>query len=277
MKDIIIGCSDKYTWDHLKYWVNSINATGFSGDKVLIVMNCDAETARLVREAGFEIVCFSKDPQGNYTHSSDIAVVVERFVHYHQFLQRNEYRYAIVTDVKDVIFQRDPSRYLEQHLGERNLIFSSESLYYKDEPWGNANLASTFVGYVYEYMKHKEIFNAGVLAGKSHAVRDLCLNLFSGALDRRIHNSDQALMNFIISMSPYQETSLFVRSEDAWAAQLGTTADPTKVEGFRTALLDPSPSFVNGEVVTATGIPFAIVHQYDRVPAWKTALESKFG
>jgi hypothetical protein len=126
-------------------------------------------------------------------------------------------------------------------------------------------------------MKHKEIFNAGVLAGRGNSVRDLCLNLFSGALDRKIHNSDQAFMNFIISMSPYQETSLFVRSEDAWSAQLGTTADPSKIEAFRSVLLDPSPRFANGEVVTSQGVPFTVVHQYDRVPDWKAALEAKFG
>ena len=276
MKDLIISCSDTYTWTQLKCWVSSINASGFAGDKVLIVMNCDAETAARVRDAGFELVCLTKDGDGHCTHTSDIAVVVERFALYHQFLSSRHYRYVITTDVKDVVFQRNPSDYLEKHLGNKHLIFSSESICYKDEPWGNANLASTFCGYVYEHMKQKEIFNAGVLAGRSHAIRDLSLLLFSGAMDRRIHNSDQAYMNLLLSMSPFQETSLFVRSEDGWAAQLGTTADPSKIESFRPVLLEPSPQLVNGEVLTSKGIPFTIVHQYDRVPEWKAAIEAKF-
>ncbi len=32
MKDLIIGASTGYTWDTLKYWVNSINQSGFDGD-----------------------------------------------------------------------------------------------------------------------------------------------------------------------------------------------------------------------------------------------------
>jgi hypothetical protein len=125
-------------------------------------------------------------------------------------------------------------------------------------------------------MKQKEIFNAGVLAGRSHAIRDLALLLFSGAMDRRIHNSDQAYMNLLISMSPFQESSLFARSEDGWAAQLGTTADPSKMESFGPVLLEPRPQMMNGEVLTSQGIPFTIVHQYDRVPEWKAAIEAKF-
>ena len=36
MKDLIIGASTNYDWDKLKYWINSINESGFEGDKALI-------------------------------------------------------------------------------------------------------------------------------------------------------------------------------------------------------------------------------------------------
>ena len=39
MKDLIIGCSTGYKWDTIKYWVNSINQSGFTGDRVMIMMN----------------------------------------------------------------------------------------------------------------------------------------------------------------------------------------------------------------------------------------------
>ena len=44
MKDLIIGASTNYDWDKLKFWINSINKSGFKGDKVLILMNCDSAT-----------------------------------------------------------------------------------------------------------------------------------------------------------------------------------------------------------------------------------------
>ena len=65
MKDLIIGASTGYTWDTLKYWVNSINQSGFEGDKVLVLMNCDRETTMKVANAGFTIIGFEQDAQGN--------------------------------------------------------------------------------------------------------------------------------------------------------------------------------------------------------------------
>ena len=31
-KDIIIGGASNYSWNHLKYWINSIAKSGFTGD-----------------------------------------------------------------------------------------------------------------------------------------------------------------------------------------------------------------------------------------------------
>jgi hypothetical protein len=58
MKDLIIGCSTNYDWSKLKYWINSINQSGFEGDKVLILMNCNKETVLKVIEADFQNYCF---------------------------------------------------------------------------------------------------------------------------------------------------------------------------------------------------------------------------
>ena len=65
MKDLIIGASTNYDWNKLKYWINSINKSGFKGDKVLILMNCDAATVKKVNKAGFKVIGFNQDQQGN--------------------------------------------------------------------------------------------------------------------------------------------------------------------------------------------------------------------
>jgi hypothetical protein len=43
-KDLIIGGASGYTWDQLKYWVNSIQLSGFAGDVVLVATNITKET-----------------------------------------------------------------------------------------------------------------------------------------------------------------------------------------------------------------------------------------
>jgi hypothetical protein len=133
MKDLIVGCATNYDWSKLKFWVNSINASGFEGDKVLILMNCDKDTVQKVTDAGFSIIAFNQDADGNLIYQSQLMVHVERFVHIYKLLKDNQYRFVITTDVKDVIFQKNPIEWIEKNLPEKeDLIFSSESLRYKD-------------------------------------------------------------------------------------------------------------------------------------------------
>ena len=279
MRDLIIGGATNYDWSKLKYWINSINQSGFQGDKVLILMNCDKDTVQKVTESGVFVVGFQKDSEGNLTYpNTGRAPHVERFLHIYNFLSQNEYRFIVTTDVKDVVFQKDPIEYVSAALtDDKNLLFASESMLYKDEPWGNQNLLETFGDFIYQRFKNNEIYNVGVLAGRGYAVRDLICNIFVATQGRPIPICDQSTFNFMISMSPYKETSVYLKSEDAWAAQLGTTADPTKIDSFKSHLLEAQPKMVGDEVTTSAGIPFTIVHQYDRVPHWRKVIEAKYG
>jgi hypothetical protein len=278
MKDLIVGCATNYDWSKLKYWVNSINRSGFDGDKVLILMNCDKDTVKKISDSGFSIIAFNQDANGNLSYNSNMMVHVERFFHIYQLLRDNEYRYVITTDVKDVVFQRNPSKWLEENLpeGVEDLVFSSESMKYKDEPWGNQNLLETFGPQIYEDFKNHTIFNVGVLAGHGYAMKDLMMNIFASCMHRPIKICDQSTFNFLISQHPYLSTSMYTKSEDGWACQLGTTADPSKLEQFRPFLLEPSPKMEGDKVLTSEGIEYTIVHQYDRVPEWKKVIEAKY-
>ena len=277
MKDLIVGCATNYDWSKLKYWVNSINRSGFEGDKVLILMNCDKDTVKKISDSGFSIIAFNQDTEGNLKYESSMMVHVERFFHIYQLLKDNLYRYVITTDVKDVVFQQNPSVWLENNFTDNDdLVFSSESMKYKDEPWGNQNLLETFGPQIYEDFKNHTIFNVGVLAGRGYAMKDLMMNIFASCLHRPIKICDQSTFNFLISQHPYLKTSKYTKSEDGWACQLGTTADPSKIEQFRPFLLEPSPKMEDDKVVTSTGIEYTIVHQYDRVPEWKKIIEAKY-
>lgn len=276
-RDLIIGCASNYNWNQLKYWVNSINQSGFEGEKVLILMNADRETCLKVNEAGFKIIGFKQDDDGNLVHQSDIMVHVERFLHLYNYLSHTNYRYVITTDVRDVVFQKNPVEWIENSLGDRGLIFSSESIKYKDEPWGNQNLLETYGPFVHNIFKENEIFNVGVLAGRAEHLRDLCLNIFVSCVGAAIPICDQSTFNFMISQHPYTDLSLYAKSEYGWACQLGTTADPTKLEQFKPFLLEDLPKIEGDKVVTSTGLEYTIVHQYDRVPEWRELIEKKYG
>lgn len=276
-RDLIIGCASNYNWNQLKYWVNSINQSGFEGEKVLILMNADRETCQKVNEAGFKIIGFQQDAEGNLVHKSDIMVHVERFLHLYRLLSQTNYRYVITTDVRDVVFQKNPIEWIENSLGDRAMIFSSESIKYKDEPWGNQNLLETYGPFIHNIFKENEIFNVGVLAGRAEYLRDLCLNIFVASTNSPISICDQSTFNFLISQHPYTDLNLYAKSENGWACQLGTTADPTKLEQFKPFLLEDLPKMEGDKVVTSTGLEYTIVHQYDRVPEWRKLIEKKYG
>ena len=242
-------------------------------------MNCDKDTVKKVNDAGFQVVGFQQDAEGNLVYpSTGRPPHVERFLHIYNFLHQKDYRYVITTDVKDVIFQKNPVDFIEKFLpSDKNLIFASESMKYKDEPWGNQNLLETFGHMIYDRFKNNEIYNVGVLAGRGYAMRDLILNIFVATQGKPIPICDQSTFNFLISMSPYKETSVYLKSEDGWAAQLGTTGDPSKIDNFRPHLLEPEPIMDKGTITTSAKEPFTIVHQYDRVPYWRHVIEAKYG
>jgi len=278
MKDLIIGCCTNYDWDKIKFWVNSINKSGFTGDKVMVAFNISFDTVNKLTQAGFQVLLpGQKDEEhSRFDYQSNLPVHVERFIHIYNYLSTKEYRYVITTDVKDVIFQHNPSTFLEEELGPKQLMFASESILYKDEPWGNQNLLETFGPFFHSLFKENEIFNVGVLAGRGESMRDLAAMIFAMSVNRPIAIVDQSTFNFMISQEPYLSTSVYCRSEDAWACQLGTTADPSKLEEFKPHLLEPLPRFIDGKVTNSKGKDFTIVHQYDRVPEWRPIIEAKF-
>jgi hypothetical protein len=274
-----------YNWDALKYWIHSINRSGFEGDKVLIQVDGDRHTADKIVGSGFQVLRLSPgDTDDRTPDRSTTPVQVQRFMHIYNYLITctNEYRYVIATDVRDVIFQKDPSIWLDMVLGAPrnqmyNCVFSSESIRYKDERWGRKNFLDTYGPYIYSKFRHKEIFNVGVLAGRSRAICDLSINIYASAINRPEPICDQSTFNFLIGSEPYLSTNIYARSEDGWACQLGTTVDPAKREAYRLQLLEPPPNLEGDRIVTSRGAQYTVVHQYDRVPNWRRVIEEKYG
>ena len=113
-KDLIIGAYANYKFDLLKPWINSIKETGFRGDIVLIAIDPDTHTVEQIEKSGV-IVIKAKNETKQMIH-------MQRFLHVYNFLKWNGalYRYVITTDVRDVIFQKNPSDYLQKVRSEEH-------------------------------------------------------------------------------------------------------------------------------------------------------------
>ena len=288
-KDLIIGGASNYTWDHLKYWVNSIKKTGFKGDIVLVCTNISAKTLDTLTEQGVKLAIHGeKQPDGSYRATQNGAPHVERFFYLWHFLKTidEDYRYVIATDTRDVIFQSNPSDYLDiLDKTNKDLVVSSEGLNYVDEPWGSQNLHDTFGPFFHRMIGDKLIYNVGTIAGRKSAVRQLMLNIFQMSINRQIPVVDQAVFNFLIQECMDDRKILMTNNTNGWAIQLGTTQESIKAgngdlgiivkqhpelyERYLNSYKDEQPVFDNGIVKNSQGEAFFIVHQYDRIPTLK--------
>jgi hypothetical protein len=264
MRDLIIGGCYNYNYDQIKYWINSVNRSGFVGDKVLIVYDCTDELAAQIEKNNFKVVRQPFNP--------DMAPHVQRFVSIYQYLADNPARYVITTDVRDVVFQKNPVDWLNLYLGNKAVAVASECLRYKDEPWGDNNIKETFGDYIYNIMKDNVIYNVGVIGGLGEYVRDICLDIAVHTINRPIKICDQSVFNFLIMNKMYKDKMYFANLQNNWVANLGTLADPHKMHYFRPNLLEPEPAF-DGKFITGYGGVPVIAHQYDRT-IWKSQIEN---
>jgi hypothetical protein len=279
-KDLIIGAFTNYDWPKIKYWANSIDKSGFTGDKAVIVYNCDYLTIQELLNRNFKVWGFNKDNQGNLSYPGTFIIVVQRFFHLWQYIESlsniDEYRYVISTDVKDVVFQRDPSDWLERFLNDKKILASSESLRYENEPWGADNMQGSFPTF-YNKIKSRPIWNCGVQAGDIKVMKDLWLQIWLTCHAAQRPNPDQAAYNLLLSMEPWKSITEFSNSESGWACQAGTTVDPEKIESFRPHLLEPEPLWTGTSTANSCGYAHHILHQWDRIPTWHKAIETLYG
>lgn len=280
--DIVIGCVTDLDFDTLRPWINSLEKCGFSGRKAMIVYNTDVATVRALEALDFMIYGpGTRNHDGGYFYQDNLRerIVVIRFFHIWQLLRSLSHlnlRYCIATDVRDLIFQTDPSEYLARNLGSCDINVGSESLAFADEPWGNRNMRDSFGPEIHDMMSPRPIYNAGAIGGRTSAMADLCLNIYLIAKSSPEQYSDQAALNVLLSLNPYRHITKLNTSEDGWLCQAHTTANPDAVAAYAPKLLGPMPYFDGSFVYTRRGAKFCLVHQYDRVPEWNRAITNRY-
>ena len=282
MKDLVIGCITNYTFDKIEIFVKSLEQSGFDGHKAMVVYNVPFSTVEELQNRGWLVIGFNSDEnKKQYTYKDDFRIMCGRQLHYYETIQAiqsqfGDLRYIIAPDPKDVIFQLNPSKWLEENLGDKKINVGCESLRYKDERWGSNNLLESFGETVYDRCKENLIFNCGTVAGDWKIMSELFLNIYLMCVGSPNKTPDQAALNTLLSFDAYKMITNFAMSEDAWACQAGTTID-TKVTSYaKDKLVEPQP-ILDGDIVkTSKGIPFTLVHQYDRIPEWNKILTEKY-
>jgi hypothetical protein len=280
-RDLVIGVVTKLSWTELRPYAVSLARCGFEGAKVLLVNGLDTEARNKLAELGFWLVDFEL-PECFVGHSCNAQTDVPAWTGFGQFRYKpaidflaervDDFRYVIWTDVRDLVFQTDPSSWLEDNLKPPyKLVVARECWLIKDQPHNNQWLKFTAPD-EYDELKHHEVLCAGSVAGTS----DIMLTLFERiwkavqVLDPRAN--DQGVFNWILRKSPFQEVCA-VPSMAAGFIATGWSNKRYIPEAYQT---DASPVFNAQDYVVYTPdgkTPFSIVHQYDRDQNWKFCIE----
>ena len=232
MKDLIISACANYTHDKIEQYVNSIHESGFTGDKIMICYNLSEETHLYLKRMGWG--CVTSVLQGNPFNES--------------------YRYVITTDTRDVVFQTNPSDWLNKffYTGMEwnngiEVIIASEGLTYSEEQWGMKNMYEGYGETYLEWIKPKEIGNVGIILGKTEGVKNLLqLNYLVSQGGNTEHFTDQSSLNLIIHNELVKDK---IRISKDVCLQVGTRGDDFEIQDNKV---------MNGDEA------FPIVHQYDR-------------
>lgn len=269
----IIGAITNYDIPHVLLYVRSLLKSGFSGDKYMVCYDVGYNVVDFLKKAGFTVFTFNDIPhERRYAFPSkgpNFHINVERFYHMWYFMSHHERRpkYLISTDVGDVVFQSNPAEWLEAKIGDAKLVAACESIKYKNEVlWGARNMKESFGKEIFEHMSDKLIYNAGTISGEFDSVLGLFLTIHTMCQGYGTPNPDQAAYNLLLSLEPYKSITRFTMSESGWAAQMGTTCDPEKLRFFGDGVVEPNPIICEDTIIrTSTGVPFVIVHQYNRL------------
>lgn len=293
MRKIIIGFGSGYEWDQLRNWVKSAKAViDENTDIVVLATDMKRETIEKLDAEGVKLGLYGgADADGNLASKPDgLLPVVKRFFYTWDYLrQQTDVDEVIVSDTRDVVFQANPFR----NFGLRsNLIMAApENLQIENEPWNTTNFMNTFGPFIHQQYKNRMICCAGVIGGEYKIITDMMQMIFQLCLGRRIPNPDQAVYNWLIWQSPYNEGLEIMNNQ--WCINIGTieaavkegsgdiglvcAKDPSYWDTYRANYLNRQPVIdMLGEVSDTMNGLYAIVHQYDRVDSLKRAIDAKY-
>lgn len=257
MKDLVISAIANYLPEKIKIYVESLNDSGFEGDKIMICYNLPQETIEYLSSKGWE--CYGAELQG-HPH-------MKRLIDMWWFLQNDEREWnrIITTDVRDIVWQTNPSNWLSNNLNSE-IIVASECIKNEDEPWAHKNIHEGYGPIFWDLIKENVVANVGVIAGKYQSVKDLLqlVWLVSQAGDTR-HFTDQSALNLIINNSLLSNK---IELNSDFALQVDTLTKDTRFE--------KKTYSIKNEIVMNGEVPYVLVHQYDRNEELKYLIENKY-
>lgn len=263
--DVVISTITKFYPKDIEPWVESLNRSGFSGKRMMVVYDVPQETINYLKENHFDIF------QSQLSHH----LFNQRFRDTAMILENYECDRIIWTDIRDVVFQSNPTTWLNKYQ-KKPIIACSEAVKLGDDDWAQV-CAGTSFKLEWNWLQHEESYCAGSICGDKDYIIPLFHNIFRWGItgENPTQAADQPAYNILIKQQQWKDKVQFVKQEEGLAVQMGTTF--IKKDFFGDKLMEPTPLVEeDGTVTNQNGEAFTIVHQYDRNPQLKEVIHEKY-
>jgi hypothetical protein len=270
-QDLILGTVENYDFYEFRRFLISLRRTNFRGHVCLFVgPGISRRTIARIRGHDVEVVPyrskfpFVADPHPDAPKSLPEPIYVFNYRHflYCDYLLKHggKFRNVLITDVKDVVFQRDPFDFV---VGDRiHLAMENPNIPVGSCPWTSQWILAGYPPEVLERLKDDEMSCAGTtLAPVPLMMRylELMLAEIAGMKDA-YECADQAAHNLLLHEGKLEPVNR-LRNFEGPILTVGT--EP------RYELSD------EGDLVNRDGSVIAVVHQYDRHPQLVRIYEEK--
>ena len=270
MKKLLVGFSNNIAkhQQKIKLWIYSFREYS-EARIVLIAANVSDEDRSVLKTLDVDFIEVVVEQEKYINH--------KRIEHILNFLKDTDEELVLSTDVFDVAFQSDPFELLDTD--KYDFFVGGEGVLVEQEPWNHRNIELLFPELLNENVKKHEVICSGVMAGKREAfisvyekMFELCENNEDG------HDiKDQAALIVMIASNIIPKLKIFTLDE-GWTIHCAV-AGPTKffeAWAFKQNIKYQLPQILNRTVCTGSGKPYAIVHQFNRVPLWNQILQYKY-
>lgn len=189
-KNLVLTLGTNYKLYQIESFFKSLRSAGYKGDIVLFYNNLGRSVLKKLRSYGVNLIKFNK----NVFVKKRIHLMNYRFKLFHDFLvgSKDVYNKVLITDLRDVVFQKDPFDYPD---------YSKINYFYEDRKIRDSNINSYVVKQAsnvqtYNKISQKNIICAGTTIGNSREIINY-LKIMSKKLTESRIPIDQGYHNII--------------------------------------------------------------------------------
>ena len=236
----------------VKDFVESFNCVRFPEDDMCIIYDEKSEINEFLDQYHW-ITQIKRQRESQ----NDFA---DRFKHFAETIRVSDHKQFICSDIRDVIFQRNPFYWLQNNC-EKNVIVCDEGVPHNSPKGGVFTLNQVkdgFPDYEQSILK-KNVINVGVIGGDKR-VGQICQRVFDmcNGVEEKIHNNgsyafDQAAMGILSHLTEERAFMHHSDGNEEWCLTMSTSPESL-----------PYVLLIDNILCNPDSKPYCMVHQADR-------------